>query len=52
MTLKYGAHECAVSVEPIADGTLVVTFEAPEGKRVEAHLPLLMLADTLKTANG
>ena len=52
MTLKYGAFETAVSVEPLADGTLAVTFEAPAGKNIEAHLPLLMLADTLKTANG
>jgi len=52
MTLKYGAYETAVSVEPLADGTLAVTFEAPAGKNIEAHLPLLMLSDTLKTANG
>jgi hypothetical protein len=30
----------------------IVTYEAPEGKSVEAHLPLLMLADSIKTEKG
>jgi hypothetical protein len=53
MTLKYGDLECAVTVE-IAEGerAAVVTYEAPQGKNVEAHLPLMMLADSIKTEKG
>jgi len=53
MTLKYGDIECAVTVE-IMEGerVAVVTYEAPQGKTVEAHLPLMMLADSIKTEKG
>jgi hypothetical protein len=53
MTLKYGDIECAVTVE-IMEGerVAVVTYEAPQGKNVEAHLPLMMLADSIKTEKG
>ena len=45
MTLKYGDLECAVTVESAEGGrAAVVTYEAPQGKSVEAHLPLLMIA--------
>jgi len=50
MTLKYGDIECAVTVESVEGGrAAVVTYEAPQGKSVEAHLPLLMIADSIKT---
>ncbi len=53
MTLKYGDIECAVTVEVMAgERVAIVTFEAPEGKKVEAHLPLMMLADSIKTEKG
>ncbi len=53
MTLKYGDIDCAVTVEAMEGGRVaIVTYEAPEGKTVEAHLPLLMLADSIKTAKG
>ena len=53
MTLKYGDIECAVTVESMEGGRVaIVTYEAPEGKTVEAHLPLLMLADSIKTEKG
>ncbi len=53
MVLKYGDIECAVTVEVMAgERVAIVTYEAPEGKKVEAHLPLMMLADSIKTEKG
>ena len=53
MTLKYGEIECAVTVEVMAgERVAILTYEAPEGKNVEAHLPLVMLADSIKTEKG
>jgi hypothetical protein len=53
MTLKYGEIECAVTVEVMAgERVAIVTYEAPEGKNVEAHLPLMKLADSIKTEKG
>lgn len=50
MTLKYGDLDCAVTVEVMeGERVAIVTYEAPEGKKVEAHLPLMMLADSIKT---
>ena len=52
MALKYGEAECGVSAKPNADGTMTVTYEGPAGKRVEAHMPLLNRAASLRTAAG
>jgi hypothetical protein len=53
MTLKYGDIDCAVTVEVMeGERVAIVTYEAPEGKKVEAHLPLMMLADSIKTEKG
>lgn len=53
MTLKYGDIECAVAVEVMpGERVAIVSYEAPEGKNVEAHLPLMMLADSIKTEKG
>ena len=53
MTLRYGDIKCAVTVETVeGGGAAVVTYEAPQGKGVEAHLPLLMLADSITTEKG
>jgi len=53
MTLTYGDIECSVAVEVMPSGQLaVLTYKAPEGKKVEAHLPFLKIADTVKTAKG
>jgi hypothetical protein len=53
MTLNYGDLECAVTVEVMeGERVAIVTYEAPQGKNVEAHLPLMMLADSIKTEKG
>jgi len=53
MSLKYGYLDCAVTVEAMEGGRVaIVTYEAPEGRSVEAHLPLLMLADSITTEKG
>jgi hypothetical protein len=53
MTLKYGDIECAVTVESIEGGRVaLVTYEAPRSKTVEAHLPLMALADSIRTGKG
>jgi hypothetical protein len=53
ITLKYGDIDCAVTVEVMeGERVAIVTYEAPEGKKVEAHLPLMMLADSIKTEKG
>ncbi len=53
MVLTYGEIQCTVAIEVLSGGrTLVLTYKAPEGKKVEAHLPFLKIADTIKTAQG
>jgi len=53
MILNYGDLECTVNLSISADGQqLVLIYKAPQGKKVEAHLPLLKIADTIKTAKG
>ncbi|NLC57071.1 MAG: hypothetical protein GX774_09560 [Armatimonadetes bacterium] len=52
LTARYGEVSCQVSVEARAGGTLRVTYQAPRGRRVEAHLPLLRRAAALRTATG
>ena len=50
--LKYGEVECAVTVKPLENGDLSLTFRAPAGKRVEAHLPLMRRSRRLTSADG
>jgi hypothetical protein len=53
MLLKYGEVECSVSVEVLAGERLaILTYQAPSGKQVEAHLPFLKTADTITTGKG
>jgi hypothetical protein len=53
MTVTYGDIQCSVAVEVMPSGQLaVLTYKAPEGKKVEAHLPFLKIADSIKTAKG
>lgn len=53
MTLTYGELQCSVRVEVLPGGRqLILTYRAPEGKKVEAHLPFLKVAETIKTAKG
>jgi hypothetical protein len=52
MALTYGPVTCRVSAEARDDGTLLLTYQAPRGKRVEAHVPFLRRAARLRTANG
>ncbi len=53
MNLTYGDIVCSVAVEVMPSGQLaVLTYKAPEGKKIEAHLPLMKIADTVKTAKG
>jgi hypothetical protein len=52
LNLTYGGLECSVTVEALPDGGLVLTYAAPQGKGVEAHLPLLKLADAVRLGNG
>jgi hypothetical protein len=53
MTLNYGDIECTVTVEVMpGERVAIVSYQAPEGKNVEAHLPLLKIADSIKTAKG
>ncbi len=47
-----GNVDCSVTLEPQADGALALTYKAPAGKRVQAHLPLMKTADTVVTAKG
>ena len=52
MTLKYGDVECQVTAQALEDGTMTLTYEAPQGRRVEAHVPLLRRAEELRTGAG
>ncbi|MEN6644157.1 MAG: hypothetical protein ABFE08_17095 [Armatimonadia bacterium] len=52
LKLKYGETACSVSCEPLKDGALRVTYEAPADKRVEAHLPLYKRGGRIRTATG
>jgi hypothetical protein len=53
MTLTYGDIECAVTVEIMPGERLaILSYEAPQGKNVEAHLPFLKIADSIKTEKG
>ena len=52
MKLAYGAATCRVSAEPRDDGSLALTYHAPKGARVEAHVPFLYRSPTLRAATG
>jgi len=52
MTLKYGQVECKVATAANKDGTLTLTYSAPAGQMVEAHIPLLKRAEKFQTATG
>lgn len=53
MTFAYGDLECSVTLEVMPSGQLaVLTYQAPAGYKVEAHLPFLKIADTIRTAKG
>ncbi len=51
LDLSYGDEQCSVEVWP--DGERVVlTYRAPAGRRIEAHLPLMMRGPALSPASG
>ena len=50
MSLRYGEVECRVSVNCTEGGALTLTYVAPVGKKVEAHVPFMNRADGLQTA--
>ena len=52
LALKYGDAECRVAAEVQQGGALLLTYQAPRGKDVEAHLPLLKRAPKVRTARG
>ena len=52
LVLRYGDVECTVTVAPQADGALMLTYHAPAGQHVEAHLPFLHRVDHFTTATG
>jgi hypothetical protein len=52
LELTYGEIQCEVTVQPNADGSLTLTYAAPEGQRVEGHVPFLMRAEEIRPAAG
>jgi len=50
MDIRYGNVSCRVEA-CVADGALALTYAAPKGARVEAHLPLLNRALSFESAN-
>jgi len=50
MSLNCGDAECRVSVSIAEDGALMLTYTAPSGKKVEAHVPFMNRADVIQTA--
>lgn len=52
MTLQYGGVECRVSASVGEDGALTLTYAASPGNKIEAHVPFLKRADTLRTVAG
>ncbi len=52
LALKYGTAECSVTADAQADGSLRLTYRAPEGMGVEAHVPLLRRAAKVRLADG
>ncbi|MCK5802083.1 MAG: hypothetical protein KAI66_04590, partial [Lentisphaeria bacterium] len=52
LTLSYGDVDCRIDCRKSDENTLHLTFEAPAGKHVEAHLPLMMREGRLQLAHG
>ena len=52
LTLSYGDVDCRVACRASGEDKLRLTFKAPVGRRVEAHLPLMMRQRRLRLANG
>ena len=52
MDLTYGDMTCRVRAEARDDGSMVLTYNAPAGRRVEAHVPFLRRAAKFRTAAG
>ncbi len=43
---------CSVRLEPVPEGALRIVYEAPPGRGVEAHLPLLNRSGRVTTSTG
>jgi len=52
MDLGYGETTCRVQATVGGDGGLALTYRAPAGQRVEAHVPLQNRAKRVETAAG
>ena len=52
LDIKYGDAACQVTAAVQEDGAMTLTYKAPAGQRVEAHVPLLRRADRVETASG
>jgi len=52
LSLKYGETDCSVAAASQADGRLLLTYHAPAGRQVEAHVPLLNREPKLRLADG
>jgi len=52
LDLKYGESACQVTAAVQEDGALTLTYKAPAGQRVEAHVPLQRRVDRVETATG
>ena len=52
MELRYGNVTCRATAHVARDGSLVLTYSAPAGNRVEAHVPFMRRATTLRLASG
>ncbi|MFO7948289.1 MAG: hypothetical protein R6V19_15915 [Armatimonadota bacterium] len=49
---QIGYGDFNVTAEAGDDGTVTLIYQAPAGQQVEAHLPLLLRGDTIKTGSG
>lgn len=52
VVLEYGKVRCSVSASVRKDGSLALTYRAPRGRRVEAHVPFLHRGTRLALASG
>jgi hypothetical protein len=52
MSLDYGGVTCRVTAQARDDGSMVLTYAAPAGQRVEGHVPLLRSAEKIRTGSG
>jgi len=52
MALRYGDVGCSLAAEVRVGGALALTYQAPAGKHVEAHLPFLRRATRLQLGSG